>query len=198
MTARELAEKSLPRLRRFDVRPYLPALRGCNDGALGDILNTNGCAYYQWTPGLIELVKPKQIVELGGAMGAWSLMALNGPYQDFDLWSITLPEGGLEFSFIQDAYPNFHPIVADDLDLANWPKELDLAKTDLWFLDSEHTYEQLKAEIELYTPFFKKGAVLLFDDIRMPQLTPLWDGLPHDKCDMTDPLHYSGYGLCIV
>lgn len=201
---KELVEKALERLKTFHINSFIPALRGLNDGAWEDVLNTNGVAYYQWIPGFLEELKPRQIVELGGAMGVWDLMVLNGSYQDFDLWSITLPEHGLEFSYVVDKYKNFHPILGTDLDLSNWPKELDLSKTDLWFFDAEHTEEQLRKELDLYHPFFKKGAIILIDDIHSFGLDPVWNDLKSGKwgkldCfDGTDPLHFSGYGICEV
>ena len=198
MTARELADLSLEKLKSFNLRPIMPALRALNQGALEDVQNINGCANYQWWGGLIEIVKPKQIIELGGAMGVGTIMMLNSNYQDFKLYSITLEEHGLEFSYIVDNYPNLVKVVGDDLNLKNWPKDLDLSKTDVWYLDSLHTAKQLQAELDLYTPFFKKGAVLVFDDIRMDELWPIWEKLPYDKVELTAPLHYSGYGLAIV
>lgn len=199
MNARELVDQANKKFDSFDIRGIMPALRGCNEGALNDILNRERSGYYQWTPGLIDVLKPKQIVELGAAMGAWDIMACNSAYQDFTLYAITLAEHGLEYSFITDTYPNLVKIVGDDLLLSNWPSDLDLSETDLWFLDSEHTYEQLNAEVELYAQFFKKGTVLLFDDIRMAQLWPIWERLTkdHDAIELTNPLHYSGYGLIV-
>lgn len=197
MTLQDLVDQSKKKIETFSLRSYLPALRALNDGALADVQNTNGCAYYQWTPCLLEVLKPKQIVELGGAMGVWSLMCLNGPYQDFDLHSITLAEHGLEFSYITDTYKNFHPVVGDDLDLKNW-EGVDLSTTDLWFFDALHTREQLEAEVKLYTPFFHKGTILLFDDIRMDELWPIWQSLPYEKIEVTNPMHYSGFGIAKV
>lgn len=202
MEIKELADKTLERLKTFNIAPIMPALRGCSEGALDDVLNTNGCAYYQWVSGLLEEIKPKQIVELGGAMGVWDLMVLNSNYQDFKLHSITLAEQGQEFSFIKDTYTNFDPIVGNDLDLSNW-KGLDLSKTDLWFFDSEHTPEQQTKEFDLYSPFFKNEAVVLMDDIRSFGLWPVWQDLVNgkwgkvDAIEMTAPLHYSGYGMAI-
>lgn len=198
MTAKELNALAFERMKKYNIRGSMPALRNVAEGSMMDILNTNGCCYYQWSPCLVDVLNPKQIVELGGAMGAWDLMVLQDLPEDAHLWSITLPEGGLEFSYIKDNYTNFHPVLGDDLNLKNWPKELDLSKTDLWFFDAEHTAEQLQAEIDLYSPFFKKGAVVLFDDIRMPELWPIWENLPYDKYENTNPCHYSGFGLMIV
>jgi len=197
MEIKELADKTLDRLKTFNVNNVLPALRFANEGAIEDVLNTNGCAYYQWLPGLVDEIKPSQIVELGGAMGVASIMMLNANWHDFKLYSITLAEHGLEFSYIKENYPNLIKVVGDDLNLDNWPKDLDLSKTDIWFLDSEHTEKQLRAELKLYTPFFKKGAIIIFDDIRMPELFGVWEELSYPKIELTDPLHYSGYGLAI-
>lgn len=199
VSAKDIVAQANEKFATFDIRGVLPALRGCNEGSLQDVLDRERSGYYQWTPGLIEVLKPKQIVELGAAMGAWDIMACNSAYQDFLLYAITLEEQGLEFSFIKDEYPNLIKVVGDDLKLENWPKGLHLNQTDLWFLDSEHTFKQLNAEIELYAPFFKKGAVILFDDIRMAQLWPIWEHLSkyHDSIELTVPLHYSGYGLMV-
>ena len=192
---KDLLEKSIKDSESFPIRAIMPALRGLNSGALEDVLNTNGCRYYQWLPCFIDRVHPLQIVELGGAMGVADIMMLQSRWQDYKLYSITLEEHGLEFSMIADKHKNLIKIVGDDLDLKNW-KGVDLSKTDLWFIDTLHTKDQLTKELELYTPFFKKGAIVLFDDIHMPELQPVWDLLcqRYDHYDLTDPCHYSGFG----
>ncbi len=194
---KELTDKTIAKIADFNVREVMPALRAANDGAIEDVLNTNGCANYQWWPGLIDEVKPKQVVELGGAMGVGTIMMLQSKYQDYHLYSITLAEHGLEFSYVVDKYPNLTMIVGDDLDIKNW-EGVDLSKTDIWYFDSLHTEKQLRAELELYTPFFKKGAILVFDDIRMPELWPVWNDLPYEKIELTNPLHYTGYGMAVI
>lgn len=203
MEAKELVEKAMKRWESLDMRPLLPALRFLNDGALDDVMNVNGCRYYQWSTALVDEIKPKQVVELGGAMGVWSLCVLHTLPQDSKLYSVTLAEHGLEFSYVQDSYKNFVPVVGDDLDLSVWPVGLDLTQTDLWFFDSLHTPEQLTKEFELYSPFFKSGAVILIDDIRSFGLWPVWQRLVNGdfgkmSCyEATNPLHYTGYGVCV-
>ena len=177
---KDVYTRSMNKWEKFDLRSVLPALRKCSEGALEDVYNVNGCRYYQFLPCLIDEINPKQIVELGGAMGVSALMMLHTLPQESKLYSITLEEHGLEFSFIADKYENFVPVVGNDLDLSVWPKDLDLSKTDLFFFDSLHTTEQITKELELYSPFFKKGAILLFDDIRMPELWTVWEKLPYD------------------
>jgi hypothetical protein len=194
---KELYEKAMKRWESFDVNPLMPALRGCNEGAIEDVLNVNGCRYYQVSSCLADVLKPKQTVELGGAMGVWALCVLHMLPIESKLYSITLAEHGLEFSFIKDTYPNLIKIVGDDLSMDNW-KDVDLHQTDLWFFDSLHTREHLTKELELYSPFFKEGTVLLFDDIRMDELWPVWEGLSYEKLEITNPCHYSGFGIAVV
>ncbi len=198
MTAQEVFDLGMKRLQTFTVAGLMPALRAANEGAIEDVLNTNGSAYYQWSACLVDALKPKQVVELGGAMGVWDICVLHTLSQDSRLYSVTIPEHGLEFSYVVDTYQNFVPCMGNDLDLAVWPKELDLSKTDVWFIDSEHTEKHLRAELELYKPFFKKGAILLFDDIHEPELWKVWQELQWNKHDSSDPLHWSGYGICVV
>jgi len=201
MTAKEWFDKGMERLKTFDVRGLLPSLRAANEGAIEDVSNTNGCAFYQWSISLIDVMKPKQVLELGGAMGVWSICALHTLPQESKLYSITLPEGGLEFSYIVDKYTNFFPILGDDLDMKNW-EGVDLSKTDLWFIDSLHEKEHLEKELNLYSPFFKKGAIILFDDIHINNgMEEVWKEIRNkewDCYDATDPLHYSGFGICKV
>lgn len=207
MNIHEVLEKSFERLKTFDAGKFLTPLKYANEGALLDALNRRApgedCLNYQWWPCFIDELKPKQIVELGSAMGVGDICMLQAEYQDFKLYGITLEEGGLEFSYVEkDKYPNFFPIVGDDLDLSVWPKDLDLSKTDCWYIDSLHTEEQLRKEIELYKQFFAPGVPIVFDDIfQNPGMARVWHDLENllplkEKIDLTPyGLHFTGYGL---
>ena len=153
MTLQETIDKTFERMKSFNHRVLLPALRASDnevyEGAIwDDVMNTNGCANYIFSTCLVDVLKPKQVVELGGAMGTWSLCVPYSLPQDSKLYSITLPVGGLEFKFVVDVYPNFHPIVGDDLDMKNW-EGIPLKDTDIWYFDSLHTKEQLKYHISV-------------------------------------------------
>lgn len=194
----KLFEKIKPLWEKYDLKKAEPFLKGLNDGSRRDVEGSEA-GYYRLLPVLIDYLNSKQVVELGGAMGAASLMILSALPKDSRLYSITLEEGGQEFSFVKENYPNFVPIVGDDLILTNWPKELDLNKTDLWFFDSLHTYDQLHSELELYKPFFKKGAIILVDDIHMSEeMFRAWTEFPGDKFDASVYLHHSGYGISVI
>lgn len=51
----------------------------------------------------------------------------------------------------------------------NWDKQIDVL-----FIDGDHSYEFVKAELEKYGPFVKKGGVILFHDYEpeMPGVYP--------------------------
>jgi len=198
MTAEELYNKVKEVDFTIDMKPFYK----CADGAVRDVESKDGRSdYYQWLPKLIKLNKPKQVIELGGAMGVACIAMLQTLPENSKLYSITLDEHGLEFAYMDKEYSNLVKIVGDDLNLANWPKDLDLSKTDLWFIDSEHSYEQVRAEIDLYKPFFKEGAIILFDDIHINDgLARVWEEIKQEihGSKYESDLHYSGYGIVVV
>src|SRR3990167_8668119 len=192
MTAKEITERAIQERSKLKLSDFMPYLKDSSEGGIRDVMDWGNVGYYQWLTALMKTEKPKQVVELGGAMGVSALMMLAGLPKDSKLYSITLVEHGLEFSFIKENYQQLVKVLGDDLDLNNWPKDLDLGKTDIFFVDTLHTTDQLTKELELYKPFFKKGAILLLDDIHMAELEPVWNSLTYDKYD--SGLHEFGFG----
>ena len=203
MILQDLIDKSLKKLEDFDpevlvqelaVNSYLPI-----DVGAKDIRDKKGTGNYCFFPGFLELLKPKLVVELGSAMGVGSVCILTSVYKNFDFYGVTLAENGLEFCYVDKSkYSNFYAIMGDYMDMSIWPEDLDLKQVDLWYLDGEHTERHLRAELELYEPFFKKGAIILFDDIFLPELEPVWQDLENIipvAFKTTLPLHYTGWGL---
>lgn len=161
-------------------------------------------SYYNWLGAYCKQFQPKQVVELGGAWGTAAMIMASET--SGKVYSITLDErhmiSGKEFQtafcYVLKRYPNLIKVIGDDLDLNSWPKDLDLSNTDFWYIDSLHTTEQLTKELELYKPFFKKGAILAFDDIHMKELYPVWVDLPYEKLDVSQLHVPTGWGLAIV
>lgn len=198
LTANELDKIVHQYMTRYDVYPVMKHMEKVGYGQQMEVLNQTGNdnLYYQWLACLVRYMKPKQIVELGAAAGiSTTMMALEMP-QDCKLYSVDIdPE--IAWKWMTYEHPNVTKILSDDLDMSIW-KGVDLAQTDLWFIDSLHTEAQLRKELELYSPYFKKGAVVVFDDIRLPELNGIWNELTYDKCETTHPNHYSGFGHVIV
>ena len=198
MTAKELFDEVKPLWEKYDLSKAETHLKHLSAGARNDIENKKEAGYYQFLACLVNYLRPIQVVELGGAMGASALMMLSSLPKESRLYSITLAEENLEFSFVKETYPNFVPVVGDDLTLTSWPKDLDLHQTDLWFFDSEHTLRQLSAEYKFYKKYFKKGCVILLDDIRInEEMWQMWTTWGGDKFDASVYLHHSGFGIVV-
>ena len=200
--AQKLFEEVRPILAEYDIRKSAPKeveqVLAHGGQSARDIFDREGWLYYQFLACLVSYVKPKQVVELGGAWGTSALMMLSSLPEGSKLYTITLPEEPA-YVYIKQDYPNLTIITGDLFELNNWPKNLDLAKTDLWFIDTMHNSEQLRAELKLYTPFFKKGAIILFDDIHFtPEFHQEWLEVPYEKTDVSSLHVPTGFGIAVV
>jgi predicted O-methyltransferase YrrM len=185
-------------LKRLDMKAILPFLKDVNKGSMRDINDVSTSLYYRYLAALVKAVKPKQVVEMGSAGGASALMMLSTLPKDSMLYALTFPETEGEFRFIKEDYPNLTLIRGDSRKLEDWPKNCKLGKTDIWFIDTHHSYEQLHLEMNLYKPFFKKGAIILLDDIRLnEEMVRAWDEIEYPKLSLPD-LHWSGFGMVVV
>jgi cephalosporin hydroxylase len=201
MTANELDIAVSEMVRHFDPHPIVQNHMGLvGEGQKLEVYNTNprgANKYYQWLACLTKLLKPKQVVELGAASGISTIMIATQLSPDAKFYSVDI-DPTIAWKWMEKDYPQVEKILGDDLNMAIWPGYADLNKTDLWFIDSLHTKEQLTKEIKLYKPYWKRGAVVVFDDIRMEGLWDVWQSLPYDKCETTNPNHYSGFGHIVV
>lgn len=198
MTSNDLDKAVKELLDKYDVGELDRYFSLIGSGQINEIYNRSGNShlYYQWLACLVKLLKPKQVVELGAAAGISTIMMAAYMPKDSKLYSVDIDPSA--WKWMNYEFPSVIKILGDDLDLAIYPKECDLNKTDIWFIDSLHEEAQLRKEIELYKPYFKKGAVVVLDDIRLPGLDTVWNELSYDKCETTNPNHYSGFGHFIV
>jgi predicted O-methyltransferase YrrM len=156
--------------------------------------NANG--YYKWLHCYVDMYKPKQIVELGAASGISTIMMASTRHKP-RIYSVDCDPGAWNWMHVE--YKNVRKIQGDDLNLDIYPKGTHLDRTDLWFFDSLHTKRQLTAELNLYSQFFKKGAILLFDDIHINKgMEEVWNAITYKKIDVTGILHYTGFGLAMI
>lgn len=201
MTANDIDLKVTELMRDYDPLPLLPQLRLVGQGQLQEVVNgesDRGCnRYYQWLACLMRLIKPKQVVELGAAAGISTILMATEMPKDSKLISVDIDKD-LAWKWMDREYPQVIKVLGDDLDLSIYPKDIGLSQTDIWFIDSLHTEEQLRKELELYRPFFKKGAIVVLDDIKIPGLDKVWSEITEDKCETTIPNHYTGFGHFIV
>lgn len=130
---------------------------------------------------LVKHLKAKQIIELGANEG-WSgkfMLEQMGP--DAHLYSVDIMDG---FGHMIPEDPRVTKILSDDIEMSIWDKHnVDLKKTDLWEIDSDHSFEHISKQWELYSPYFKKGCVVAIDDVisDFPGVWKFWDALEADK-----------------
>lgn len=209
MTANQLDMAVMELVRGYDVYPVLQHMSKVGEGQIREVKNENDRTnlYYQWLACVIKLLKPQQVVELGAAAGISTIMMATELPKDAKLYSVD-NDPDTAWKWMDKEYPQVIKILGDTRDIGIWkPSGMhpavhigrSLEGVDVWFFDSLHTQDQLEAELKLYTPFFKKGAVLVFDDIHMNSgMEKVWNDLPYDKQDISTPCHWSGFGLCIV
>ncbi len=178
------------------VGPHLELLE---EGPLRDINDTAATYYYRYLTAAMKALKPKQVVELGSAAGVGLLSMLPTLPKTSNLIACSIPEPEIEFRYIPEGkYDNLTLVRGDDLDPKVWPKDIDLNKTDIWFIDTDHNYAQLSSELRLYDKFFKQGAIVLLDDITLNDgMKRAWSEIEYPKLSLPD-LHHSGYGMFYV
>ena len=121
-------------------------------------------------------LKAKTILELGVGEG-FSTIALLAAVKETDgmVWSIDKRNWASGITRIQNTpfidAQKWHLIISDDIMYA---KRWNLT-VDILYVDTSHQYEHTLNELELYSPYVRKGgAVLLHDTL----LTGEWDGAP--------------------
>lgn len=182
------------RNKKIDMARAMPYIKHVEAGSWGDIIQGHAL-YYKYLPLVIDMEKPKQVVELGSAAGASTLMMLSHMPKYSLLVACSIPEPEGEFRFIKEDYDNLKLIRGDDLDLSVWG-ELDLLKTDIWFFDTDHNYEQVHAELELYDKFFKPGCLVFMDDINLNEgMRRAWAEIEYPKLELPEWHSYKGTGF---
>ena len=198
----ELDKKVHEYIQYFDINPLLPQLEKVPEGQILEVLDKTDSAnlYYQWLACLVRAVKPQQVLELGASIGISAIMMVN-QIKDGIIYSVDdgsdYKEGLKHWEAFNREYKNVIKVEGDDLDLSIYPKDFDIKKTDILFIDTAHNGEQLQKELDLYTPLLKKGCIVVMDDIRLPGMFEVWDKIKYPKLEITNPCHYSGFGFLI-
>lgn len=183
-TLKRLQEVSKITGKKIDMARVMPYISHVEAGSWADIVEGHA-NYYKYLPLTIEKFKPKQVIELGSAAGTSALMMLSHLPQESKLYALSIPEPEGEFRFIKEKYDNLVTIRGNSLNLLNWG-DLDLSKTGLWFFDTDHNYKQIKAEYELYKPYFKDCLVFV-DDINLNDgMRQFWSEVEFDKLELPD------------
>jgi len=150
--------------------------------------------YYDMIYFLVEMMKPKLIVELGVCSGRGALYLARGAPGarvigiDPEPWDIPI---------WQAACPNIEirKLRSDDHRAYD-----DLQDIDLLFIDSEHHGNYARIETDIYLPRMAKDSVILYDDVDLnDSMKEFWTTLQTQLETMELPtMHFSGFGAAFL
>ena len=171
---------------------------------------------------LLEFLQGRQmntVVEIGTAGGGTFFALCQIAPADAHIISIDLPGGPFGGGYdpadahIFKTYAKMGQtlflIPKDSHDEATKKDLLDRLKgrqIDVLFIDGDHTYEGVKKDFEMYSPFVKKGGVIIFHDIckhaTVPdcQVDKLWNEIKdnYEHKELIDPNETDWGGIGII
>ena len=165
------------------------------------IVSTWPGEHYKLLAGLVEVLAPKQVVEIGTAQGI-SALALKRH----------LPQAGKVVTFDLIPWRDYPNCCLDDgdfsdgrleqmiADLGN-PATVDrhrelLESTDLLFIDAaKDGILEMRLIENLSSLSYVRPPIVVFDDIRLWNMLAIWRELQWPKLDITSFGHWSGTGI---
>lgn len=176
--------------------PYDPRLRVAMSAEQYLAYRTNtGHTYYLYLNALVRILQPKKILELGtdiGRSAAFMMVALPA-----DSTLITVEIGTQIRTDLMpfQGDPRLKIVQGNDRELSIYG-DIDLGGIDFLYIDSDHTYEQVSAEWDIYRHFLAPGALVVMDDIHLNEgLERFWNSLLCPKVDAPRTVHFSGWGI---
>ena len=149
------------------------------------------CWFYWYLACMVRKLKPKQVVEIGADYGASAVFMASELPKKGKLYSIDIRD---DWRYVDTK--NIIKVQGDSKNKDTW-KNVPLAKTKLWLIDGKHTVEQVRAECELISPHWKKGTVVIFDDLG--QVIKAFEELKYEKHIIhRRTIHGTRVGILIV
>ncbi|MBM3833623.1 MAG: methyltransferase [Verrucomicrobia bacterium] len=157
--------------------------------------------HYRLLTALMQVTRPRLVIEIGTATGLSALAIKDGlpesssivtfdivPWRDYPDY-VLRPE---------DFADNRLQQIVADLTNRNLAKQYAalLAEADLLFVDAAKDGSMEATILDNFSAIgLKEGALLMFDDIRMIPMFPIWRRIALPKLDLTSFGHWSGTGL---
>jgi predicted O-methyltransferase YrrM len=157
--------------------------------------------HYKLLAGLVEVLQPRTVIEIGTATGLSALTMLERLPEDgrvitFDVIPWTQVSGAvLRASDLESGRLVQHVADLTDPDVArqHWAV---LEQADLIFADAAKDGVMERRFLRLFDAMtFKNAPVVLFDDIRLWNMLEIWRSIKRPKLDLTSFGHWSGTGL---
>lgn len=163
-------------LKELHSHSLLPPNKNTFDVIVGNNLNTS---FGKWIWCCVRVVQPDAMIETGVAHGSSSWIILNAMHKNGKgrLYSIDLPNNDTNKAYnFNNTQPETGWMVPESL-RPRWELHLGYAQEllpmllnklghiDIFFHDSDHSYEHMKFEFETASPYLRKGGLLLSDDV---------------------------------
>ena len=150
--------------------------------------------FYKFLACCVKVKKAKYVLELGADRGVGSIFLQSELVGSGKVYSVDIDP--TSWKYVPANLKTVKKVIGDSIDQETI-KKIPLSQIDLCLIDSNHDADHVKKEIELYTPHFKKGTILVFDDIN--SYWPTWDNSALDKIEDPNNIHYNvGLGVAIV
>ncbi len=148
--------------------------------------------YYNLLYSVAKELQPKFVVELGTCTGGSTSHLAAGTSGKVLSIDIEIRPDARERLL---AFDNVELMQGDTSDPALADEVANRGPIDLLFIDTDHTAEQVTAELSLFGPLVRPGGLIFFDDIRInPGMSAWWDSLNEDKLELPE-MHWTGFGV---
>lgn len=163
--------------------------------------NMNPGEHYKLLSGLVSVLQPKTVIEIGTATG-YSALAMkkflpqDGRIVSFDIvpWK-EFPKCTLRDEDFADGRVSQEIADLTDLKIIDKYRPL-LEQADFIFIDAAKDGMQEQVFINNFnTIVFKGKPIFMFDDIRLMNMIHIWNRLDKPKLDLTSFGHWAGTGL---
>ena len=154
---------------------------------LGDKVQSGSHDYF---PDLIRHLKPKHILELGTGAGTTAALIMEALSAESFLTTISWPNppSGYPVGVKLEKWrgdERLRMITGDTISVES-RNQIKSLLIDILFIDSDHRYEHIKKEMDLYKWLLKDGCLVVVDDLDHDDMMRFWDELPYDKFDISN------------
>ena len=151
--------------------------------------------YYKFLSECVKKYKPKLILELGTRHGLSAISFCQNKRKECKIISVDwVKQKNFADKAILKKFLNLSFIKGNCLDLTIF-KEIPF-NIDLLFLDTEHTFDQVNKEFEIYKYLLSDKALVIVDDLNLNDKYKFFINFKGTKKNLTR-IHCNGFGLFI-
>ena len=155
--------------------------------------------HYKILAGIASILKPKVVIDIGTLLGGSAIILKHFAPQAFVATFDIVPWYRFEKTLLSKADFNdgFVQFIDDLSDYSQIVKhKAILESADLFFIDAAKDGLMEYKLLENFSKIsLKKGAILVWDDIRLWNMLKLWRQIHYPKLDLTSFGHWTGTGI---